>query len=232
MLGPEHELPLADAGVIGEAVRTRRAASATGRTPAPVSACDLPEDREQFAVPLLVGGEVVAVLYADEGPLPAPDAREADPEWQVAIEVLARHAARCLEAITAFKTARFVHERVKPEAARSTADGIGEAWPSGVQGADEEQAARRYARLLVSEIKLYHEAAIVAGRRQRDLASRLGGEIARARALYEQRVPDDVRRGSDYFRAELIRTLADGDGSLLGAPQVEPGTERAGRTTR
>jgi hypothetical protein len=67
----------------------------------------------------------------------------------------------------------------------------------------------------VSEIKLYHETAVVAGRRDRDLGSRLGGEIARARVMYEQRVPDHVRARTDYFKDELVRTLADGDAGLL-----------------
>ena len=58
---------------------------------------------------------------------------------------------------------------------------------------DDVTAAQRYARLLVSEIKLYHEADVVAGRRDRDLVRRLGGEIARARVLYDQRVPSAVR---------------------------------------
>jgi hypothetical protein len=69
--------------------------------------------------------------------------------------------------------------------------------------------------LLVSEIKLYHEPAVAAGQRERDLASRLGGEIARARVLYEQRVPAAVRDRTDYFRDELVRTLANGDATLL-----------------
>jgi hypothetical protein len=33
--------------------------------------------------------------------------------------------------------------------------------------------------------------------------------------LYEQRVPADVRQRADFFRDELVRTLADGDPSLL-----------------
>ena len=81
---------------------------------------------------------------------------------------------------------------------------------------DEDEAARRYARLLISEIKLYHEPEVIAGRRDRDVVSRLGGEIARARVLYEQRVPAHVRSATDHFHAELVRTLADGDPSLLG----------------
>ena len=88
---------------------------------------------------------------------------------------------------------------------------------SDTDDAEDVAGARRYARLLVSEIKLYHEDSIAAGRRDRDLGSRLGGEIARARVLYEQRVPPHVRARAPYFDDELVQTLADGDRSLLGA---------------
>jgi hypothetical protein len=87
--------------------------------------------------------------------------------------------------------------------------------PDSTRG-DGEESARRYARLLVSEIKLYHEDEVAAGRRERDLAARLGGEIARARGLYEQRVPPGQRATANHFHEELVRTLADGDATLLG----------------
>ncbi len=95
-----------------------------------------------------------------------------------------RHAARSLEALTAFKAARALMARSESLAAAQLGPGDGAA-------AEEDASARRYARLLISEIKLYHETVVVAGRRDRDLGARLSGEIARARALYEQRVPAD-----------------------------------------
>jgi hypothetical protein len=122
---------------------------------------------------------------------------------------LTAYASRSLEALTAFKTARALTQH--PE--RRAADASPQAPDS--EAAEENTSARRYARLLVSEIKLYHEAAVVDGRRDRDLASRLGGEIARARVMYEQRVPSPVRAQTDYFHEELVRTLADGDATLL-----------------
>jgi len=33
--------------------------------------------------------------------------------------------------------------------------------------------------------------------------------------MYEQRVPPHVRDRADYFREELVRTLCNGDASLL-----------------
>ena len=134
--------------------------------------------------------------------------------------VLARYAARCLEAITARRTAQLLAEQsVAPLSSASSADHGGGADARG----DEEQSARRYARLLVSEIKLYHEVDVIAGRREGDLATRLGGAIARARGLYEQRVPQPVRQTGDYFYGELVRTLADGDASLIGPFGPEAG---------
>ena len=67
--------------------------------------------------------------------------------------------------------------------------------------AQDDESARRYARLLVSEIKLYHEAVVDEGRRHRDLRARLDAQIARARHLYEQRVPSRVRTQADFFEA-------------------------------
>jgi hypothetical protein len=79
-----------------------------------------------------------------------------------------------------------------------------------------EESARRYARLLVSEIKLYNEPAVRAGRQQRDLRQRLRNEIDRAQRLYEERVPPAVAARDQFFHQELVQTLADGDPSLLG----------------
>lgn len=77
-------------------------------------------------------------------------------------------------------------------------------------------AARRTARLLVSEIRLFHEPAVNEGRRHRNLLSRLAPEIERARQAYNDQVPAVARTHTDYFHQELIRTLAGGDATLLG----------------
>jgi len=189
------EISRTEAGALLEAVASGASVSGDGGAAgAAPGFANLAPGLEYLAVPLTMAGDVVAVLYADQG---------ASLTWPHAVEVLSRHAGRCLEALTAIKAARALTER--PQVPGLT-----------VPGSDEEQlSARRYARLLTSEIKMYHEPDVVAGRRERDLATRLGGEIARARALYEQRVPADVRQGVDHFQAELVRTLADGDASLL-----------------
>ncbi len=85
----------------------------------------------------------------------------------------------------------------------------------GGDGAAQEEA-RRLARLLVSEIRLYNEEQVEEGRRNRDIYFRLRDEIDRSRKMYDERIAPEVRAGSDYFTEELIRRLADGDPDALG----------------
>ena len=75
--------------------------------------------------------------------------------------------------------------------------------------------ARRFARLLVSEIKLYNEAKVSDGRRSHDLYERLKEDIDRSRQMYEKRVPPTVAVKYDYFYDELVHTLAEGDSAKL-----------------
>ena len=76
--------------------------------------------------------------------------------------------------------------------------------------------AKRFARLLVSEIKLYNEAQVTAGREHKDLYDRLKDDIERSRRMYQERVPENIHSTTNYFYEELVRTLANGDPTLLG----------------
>jgi len=76
--------------------------------------------------------------------------------------------------------------------------------------------ARRFARLLVSEIKLYNEPKVDAGRKNKDLYERLREDIDRSRQMYDERITEDVRKNSNYFYDELVRILADNDAGVLG----------------
>jgi hypothetical protein len=91
---------------------------------------------------------------------------------------------------------------------------------SGARPTDDDSKrhdeARRFARLLVSEIKLYNEPKVDLGRKNKDLYERLKEDIDRSRQMYDERIPDDVRKSSNYFYDELVRILADGDANALG----------------
>lgn len=76
--------------------------------------------------------------------------------------------------------------------------------------------AKRFARLIVSEIKLYNEAKVTEGRKARDLHSRLKEDIERGRQMYHDRISPALRNNTNYFHDELVRLLAGGDASALG----------------
>ena len=77
--------------------------------------------------------------------------------------------------------------------------------------------ARRFARLLVSEIKLYNEQKVREGRDSSDLYERLREDIDRSRQMYDKRVRPEVSSRYDYFDHELVNMLAEGDRNKLGA---------------
>ena len=87
---------------------------------------------------------------------------------------------------------------------------------AGNEETKKHDEARRFARLLVSEIKLYNEPKVEQGRRSRDLYERLKEDIDRSRQMYDERIPEDVRKSSNYFYDELVRVLADGNAEVLG----------------
>jgi predicted ATP-binding protein involved in virulence len=76
--------------------------------------------------------------------------------------------------------------------------------------------ARRFARLLVSELKLYNERKVKDGLNEGDIYGRLRDEIDRSRQMYDKRVAPQVTAKNDYFQEELIETVAKGDPSKLG----------------
>lgn len=110
-----------------------------------------------------------------------------------------------------------VHETVQAEAV--TAPKPAAAPSAGTQSDDEVRAhndARRFARLLVSEIKLYNEQKVLEGRKSNDLYERLKEDIDRSRQMYEKRVSPSVSAKYDYFYDELLHTLGEGDAAKLG----------------
>jgi hypothetical protein len=77
--------------------------------------------------------------------------------------------------------------------------------------------ARRFARLLVSEIKLYNEQKVIEGRESGEIYAVLREAIDRSREMYEKRVQPDVAAKFDYFHYELVNNLAEGVEEKLGA---------------
>jgi hypothetical protein len=201
-----------EAGFLSEVLRTGETVTLDGTNgqTAPMFA-GLAPGRRAIAVPFLLDGRPVAVLYADEGSDGQPLA-----SWLETVQILGRHATSVVASLTALRTAQAMRFIASTSASGNGGAHAAEAeTPSGGANDDETQAARRYAKLLVSEIKMYNEGAVRVGRERRDLQTRLRDEIDRARRLYEQRIGSSVADRDGYFHQELVQTLADGDASLL-----------------
>jgi hypothetical protein len=216
--------------LLGHAARSRSAQRSGPEGPGDriVTALGRVRPADACAVPVLVRGRPVAVLYGDSG----SGAEAGNP---LAMEIAARIAGMAMERLAA---ARRGHEAAHdagpavrpagvvtpPEEAEVRAlladlDGQPRRPGSDVGLPDEERRrqadARRFARLLVSELLLYNEAAVIQGRRHQDLYARLGKEIERSRQAYRARFA--TRPGAtDYFEQELVRVLAEGNPALLG----------------
>lgn len=88
-----------------------------------------------------------------------------------------------------------------------------------VSSAEDEEVhkkAKRFAKLLVDEIKLYNKKKVDEGRANRDLYHRLKDDIDKSRASYEKRYGQTAAGQARYFDSELVRILCDGDESMLG----------------
>ena len=82
--------------------------------------------------------------------------------------------------------------------------------------------AKRFAKLLVSEIELYNKPKVADGRKNKDLYKRLKSDIDRSRQTFDKRFGKSLPKQFDYFHEELVRTLAANDASLLGSDYPGP----------
>ena len=90
---------------------------------------------------------------------------------------------------------------------------------SAVSPEDQEvhRKAQRFARLLVDEIKLYNQAKVAEGRKNKDVYDRLKETIEKSRSTYQKRYGSTAAASANYFQHEIIRSLAEDDLSIMGA---------------
>lgn len=152
--------------------------------------------------------EAPAVFESTPEPAPEPEP-EPEPAWTTPAPV---------ESTPAWTTPAAVE--AAPEPAPRRRYGQDQELPVEVSGDEERRLhndARRFARLLISEIKLYNEQKVAEGRSEHDLYDRLREYIDRSREMYDKRVKAEVAARYDYFHGELVNTLAEGDASKLGS---------------
>jgi hypothetical protein len=156
-------------------------------------------------LPLVVGGEVTAVLYA----------------WGVrqgeVLELLTQVAAMVGQA---FPPA----ESPPPSAVRLAGESV---CPTSWEGLSPEEQevhlrAQRFARVRVAEMRLAEGAAVQSGLVHRDLYGALRGRIDAARETMRHSFFAPCASMVDYIHVELVRALAHDDPTLLGEDYPGP----------
>jgi hypothetical protein len=201
----------AAAGLVGKALQGRSmAAGATNELDSGfISQVKAPAENRCLLLPLVVKDKVAAVIYADGGLAPG-GALDAS-----ALQTLTRFAAIWLEVAALRKAGGAVAEE-SPQPA--TVPGVAAAAAAPANDEDElHKKAKRFAKLLVEEIKLYNQSKVDEGRHHKDLYDRLKIDIEKSRATYDKRYAESAVASADYFTQELVRILADNDISLMGA---------------
>ena len=84
--------------------------------------------------------------------------------------------------------------------------------------AEAHRKAQRLARIIISDIALYNQARVEEGIRTGTLNAVLADDIQEGRALYERRVPAEVRLGTTYLDAALAELIAKKRQELNLAP--------------
>jgi hypothetical protein len=204
------------AGLVARAIQSRTPAggSTAEFDPAFMNAVAAPAEDNCLVLPLVVKERVAALLYADAGAAP-------DGGLDVsALKLLTRWAALWLELSALRKlSAAPTADEAQPASAPAPAP-VAAAAPAAAVAAEEtdlHKKARRFAKLLVEEIKLYNQPKVVEGKHNRDLYDRLREDIEKSRATYQKRYGETPVAAADYFNQELVRILADNDVSLMGA---------------
>jgi hypothetical protein len=194
-----------------------------------------------LAFPLVVRDKVVAIIYADGGTAehrmdrPALEALvrttglwlevfatrkvTATPQMHPATAAAAAGANRAAAASPApvvAAAAMEARQTTVSEEAPVVAPPPTSTPAAGGQEDEIHKKARRFAKLLVDEIKLYNQTKVAEGKHHRDLYDRLHDDIEKSRASYDKRYGNTAAKDGDYFNQELVRILADNDPQLLG----------------
>ena len=194
-----------------------------------------PRNAEAVGLPVRVGGKAVAVVVAERHPGEQP--------WSpAALAILCQAARLRLELDLAWRrlkvqaaTTGATASPIPAPARRAPIEGHGEAvagvaaataaatelesWNGVAPGAaavdPRREEARRFARLVATDIRLYNEEAVVVGRKERDLSRRLGEQLKRGREAFSHRFPDLGPEGMSLLNDAYVQVLAGGDSSLI-----------------
>lgn len=189
------------------------------------------EPAEIMIVPMIIRGRPIGVIYCDE----IPEKRKI--RFPQEIEIMVDYATLMIEVLpsrtkrittTAPKLTTAKVESVREPAKEPITSGFektkpGKTGPIELEVEEKElppeeeallhEVAKRRARVLVSDLILYHGEKIEEAKRSGNIYEKLKDEIELARMSYLRKVDPRVKK--DYFYEELLNKVANGNPSLL-----------------
>jgi len=221
-----HSSP-ADAGWLGALAAGEQPVLETGTMGGDLDFGQSPST-EWYGLPVRVKGRSIALLVAEHGGAEQP--------WSPALlRTLVRVSQLRLEL-------DLLRRKLKPAAAatapaehpapagRAAEDSDQPPADTGLSPAaeqeprvDEQQleAARRYARLVATDIRLYNEEAVMLGRRHGDLVERLGRHLGQGKETFLRRHGALGPTGLQILHEAYVQVLAAGNAELLPASVLD-----------
>ena len=229
---PPLEFPVSAAAAFSTAIQTRDPVIAMS-TPAEVSDALVrllshKTDERIYIFPLVANGAVASIFYA-AGQVQAPPLELLSEVAGLQLHALRPATAGAVEAATVSESGPGVPEQLvaisalpnapapltfekKPDAPAPHK----EWWDLSRTEQQKHLAAQRFARVQVAEMRLASADAVRRGRAARDIYGVLASSIDAAREKFREKHVTASPTMVDYLHLELVRSLADDDGNLLG----------------
>jgi hypothetical protein len=186
--------------------------------PAFIARLGLERSTELLLLPVLSNGQVAALLLAASGNSDDLAGLEVLVKVaQLTLDLQPHHASAPVaeaQAEGSLSTELKTEHDATPLPVQASDPHVATIRPAAVLD-DLHEKARRFAKLLVDEIKLYNQAKVSEGRARGDLYRRLREDIEKSRGAYQKRYGESVK-DVDYFTQEVIRILADNDPMVMG----------------
>jgi len=176
-----------------------------------------PADEERLLT-ITVKGKPIAFVLAERS-------ADEEPWFPEALQLLVSVARMRLELDLALRKLEATVETAGPSAPAesdvspppldSTADFAPETAEIDVAESPDLAAARRYARLVATDIRLYHEEAVMLGQREGDLVQRLGDQLGLGKQTFLRRHGDLGPTALELLREAYVQVLAAGKAELI-----------------
>jgi hypothetical protein len=184
-----------------------------------------PPAQEIVAAPLRVSNRTVAVVLAETDETGPSETAEV----LGAIVAVARLRLELDLALRRMREAHDTEEQTPAHQTRSATSAPATSSTSALAPVPEKRTpagddprrdeARRFARLVATDIRLYNEETVMLGRQNGDLGERLAEQLHQGEQTFLRRFPDMGDEGVELLRDAYVQVLCAGDPEALASKQ-------------